>query len=348
MRDIGDAVPRRAICLRAVKAALGWDVIGNTLAGPSTPGTAFSLLHEHGFVNSDGSAWGFVRGGMGTVTRLMAEAGRERGVEIRTDTEVARILVKNGSAAGVQLADGSEIGARRVLSNADPKRTFLGLIDADELPESFVGGIRAYRCQGATMKLTLAVSELPRLSGIRSPEPEEYHHGLVQVTHPLDELDRHQTDARFGEPAANPHIELCFPSVHDSSLAPPGHHVVTIGVRSQPYRLATGSWPERRDAIADQIVARLGEFFPNLPNSIVARQVLSPYDLEGLLGLTGGHHMHGDMGPDQLFFLRPVRGFGQYRTPIEHLYLCGSGAHPGGGVTGASGRNCAREVLRDG
>jgi phytoene dehydrogenase-like protein len=331
-----------------VKSALGWDVIGNTLAGPTTPGTAFTLLHEHGFVNEDGSAWGFVRGGMGTVTGLMAEAAREAGAEIRADSAVERILVEQGAAVGVLLADGTELRARTVLSNADPKRTFLSLLDAGDLPAEFVGAVRAYRCDGATMKINLAVSELPQLPGARSSEPRDYHRGLVQVTHSLDVLDRHQTGARYGEPAPNPHIELCFPSVHDASLAPPGCHVVTIGARSQPYRLAEGSWPERRDAVADGIVARLGEVFPNLTGSIVARQVLSPFDLEGLLGLTGGHHMHGDMAPDQLFFLRPVRGFGRYRTPVSRLYLCGSGTHPGGGVTGASGRNCAREVLRNG
>jgi phytoene dehydrogenase-like protein len=331
-----------------VKSALGWDVIGNTLAGPDTPGTAFTLLHEHGFVNEDGSAWGFVQGGMGTVTGLMADAAREAGAEIRTDAPVERVLVEGGAAVGVLLADGSELRARTVLSNADPKRTFLSLFADGDLPAEFLGAIRAYRSDGATMKINLAVSELPQLPGARSAEPRPYHRGLVQVTHPLDMLDRHQTGARYGTPAESPHIELCYPSVHDASLAPDGCHVVTIGARSQPYRLAEGTWPERRAAVADGIVARLNEFFPNLAASVVDRQVLSPFDLEGLLGLTGGHHMHGDMAPDQLFFLRPVRGFGHYRTPVRGFYLCGSGTHPGGGVTGASGRNSAREVLRHG
>jgi phytoene dehydrogenase-like protein len=329
-----------------VKSALGWDSIGNSLSGPSTPGSAFSLLHEHGFVIEDGSAWGFVQGGMGTVTQLMADAAREAGAEIRTGVAVERVLVERGVAAGVALADGSELRARSVLSNADPKSTFLGLFSDRDLPAGFLAALRAYRCEGATMKINLAVTELPQLAGSSAREARDFHRGLVQVTHPLAELDRHQTGARYGEPAASPHIELCFPTVHDASLAPSGHHVVTIGARSQPYRLAEGSWPERRDAIADGIIARLAEFFPNLTGSIVARQVLSPFDLEGLLGLTGGHHMHGDMAPDQLFFLRPVRGFGHYRTPVPGFYLCGSGTHPGGGVTGASGRNSAREVLR--
>jgi phytoene dehydrogenase-like protein len=329
-----------------VKAALGWDTIGNTLAGPSTPGSAFTLLHEHGFVNEDGSAWGFVDGGMGTVTRLMAEAAREAGAEIRTSAEVERVLVEDGAVAGVALADGTELRARTVLSNADPKRTFLRLFAEGDLPAEFLAAVRAYRCEGATMKINLAVTELPQLAGAGSREARDFHRGLVQVTHPLAELDRHQTGARYGEPAASPHVELCFPTVHDPSLAPDGCHVVTIGARSQPYRLAEGTWPERREAIADRIVARVCEFFPNLDGAIVGRQVLSPYDLEGLLGLSGGHHMHGDMAPDQLFFLRPVRGFGHYRTPVRGFYLCGSGTHPGGGVTGASGRNAAREVLR--
>ena len=331
-----------------VKSALGWDVIGNTLAGPTTPGTAFTLLHEHGFVNEDGSAWGFVRGGMGAVTGLMADAAREAGAVIRTGAAVERVLVEGGRAVGVLLEDGSELRARTILSNADPKRTFLTLFADGDLPPEFLGGIRAYRSDGASVKINLAVSELPQLPGARSSETRAYHRGLVQITHPLDVLDRHQTGARFGEPATNPHLEVCFPTVHDSSLAPEGCHVVTIGARSQPYRLAEGTWPERRDAVADGIVARLGEVFPNLPGSIVGRQVLSPFDLESLLGLTGGHHLHGDMAPDQLFFLRPVRGYGHYRTPVAGFFLCGSGTHPGGGVTGASGRNAAREVLRDG
>jgi phytoene dehydrogenase-like protein len=330
-----------------VKSALGWEAISNTLQGPSAPGTAYGLLHDHAS-GVGAQEWGFVRGGMGAVTSAMAEAAREAGAEIRTGAEVQRIVTDRGGAVAAGLASGEEIRARVVVSNADPKRTFLGLLDAElELPESFVGSVRAYRCDGASVKMNLAVAELPRLAEDRSGEPQPYHRGLLQITRPLAELDADQALAAGGDPAPEPHIEVCFPSVHDASLAPPGRHVVTIGVRSQPYRLRDGSWDARREEVADRIVERLGRFLPNLPGAILHRETLTPVDLERRLSLTGGHHMHGDMTPDQLLFLRPVRGFADYRTPVRGLYLCGAGTHPGGGVTGANGRNAARQVIRD-
>ena len=332
-----------------VKSALGWESISNTLAGPSTPGTAYGLLHEAASGGSGGGVgWGFVRGGMGTVTELMADAAREVGAEIRTEAPVNRIEVRGGRSVGVVLASGDQVRARRVLSNADPKRTFLGLVDAADLPAGFLGRIRAYRSEGASLKINLAVAELPRIRGFDEGDGvRAYHRGLVQVTKPLRELDHDQALARAGVPAAEAHMELCVPSVHDRSLAPDGSHVVTIGVRSQPYRLRDDDWDRAGDSVADRVIDRLGTVFPNLPGSVLHRDVLSPLELERRLALTGGHHLHGDMAPDQLLFLRPVRGYSDYRTPIRGLYLCGAGTHPGGGVTGANGRNCAREVLRD-
>ena len=332
-----------------VKSALGWESISNTLAGPGTAGTAYGLLHEAASGGSGGGVgWGFVRGGMGTVTSLMADAAREAGAEIRTDAAVARIAVHDDRALGVVLEDGQEIRAHRTVSNADPKRTFLGLVDPAALPTAFTARLEAYRCEGASLKMNLAVSELPKIAGVDDGAGvRSYHRGLVQLTKPLPELDRDQATARTGVPADDPHIELCIPSVHDPSLAPEGRHVVTLGVRSQPYRLAGGTWDETRDAVADRVIEQVGRVFPNLPGSILHREVLSPLDLERRLALTGGHHLHGDMAPDQLLFLRPVRGWADYRTPLRGLYLCGAGTHPGGGVTGANGRNCAREVLRD-
>ena len=330
-----------------VRSALGWESISNTLAGPSSPGTAYNLLHEAASGGSGGGVgWGFVRGGMGVVTSLMADAAREAGAEIRTGVDVDRVRTTGDRATGVVLADGTEIPAARVLSNADPKRTFLGLVGADRLPDRFVRAIEAYRCEGASMKINLAVAELPRLNGDEDGV-RPYHRGLVQITKPLSELDRDQASARAGEPAEDGHAELCIPTVHDPSLAPEGRHVVTIGVRSQPYGLAAGSWDERREEAADRAIAHLATFFPNLPGSILHREVLTPLDLERRLALTGGHHLHGDMSPDQLLFLRPVRGFADHRTPIRGLYLCGAGTHPGGGVTGANGRNAAQVVLDD-
>jgi phytoene dehydrogenase-like protein len=211
----------------------------------------------------------------------------------------------------------------------------------------FVEQVRSYRSDGASLKLNLAVAELPRLADDHGSDVRPYHRGLVQITKPLAALDEDQAAARRGVPAPTAHMEVCVPTVHDPSLAPEGRHVVTVGVRSQPYRLRDASWDDIRDDVADRAIDRLGEHFPNLPGSVLHREILSPLDLERRLALTGGHHLHGDMSPDQLLFLRPVRGYADHRTPIRGLYLCGAGTHPGGGVTGANGRNGARRVLRD-
>lgn len=338
-----------------VKAAIGWHAINDSIAGPSTPGTAYILLHDHASEDPGGGArsWGFVKGGMGEVTRAMADAAREAGAEIRTGAEVKRIVIENGRAAGLELADGSAIRAGRVLSNADPKRTFLGLVDPGELPPEFVASVRAYRCQGTSMKINLAVDRLPVATGMAGPDGsagegvQPYHRGIIEVNQPLADMDLAQAEARAGVPAEDPHVEMCIPTVHDPSLAPDGHHVLTIDVNSQPYELAEGSWDEIKDEVADRAIEKLSGYFPGLAGSVLHRQVLSPLDLERLLGISGGHALHGDMAFDQLFTLRPVRGYSDYRTPVEGLYLCGAGTHPGGGVTGANGNNCAREVIRD-
>ncbi|MQA73029.1 MAG: NAD(P)-binding protein [Solirubrobacterales bacterium] len=329
-----------------VRAALGWDSISNTLAGPSTPGTAYALLHEHAASALGGTSWGFVRGGMGQVTAHLHDAAREAGAVVVTGAAVERILVDGGRVRGVRLAEGGELAAATVLSNADPKRTFLGLLEPADLDGETRAAIRAYRSEGASMKINLAVGELPRIAGTPAG-PQPHHRGLIQLTLPLAEMDRDQEGARRGLAARAPHVELCAPSALDPSLAPPGRHVLTLGVRSQPYRLAEGTWDADRERIADRLIAELAGMIPNLPGSIIARQVLSPLDLERTLALTGGHHLHGDMSPDQLGPLRPALGIGGYRTTIAGLYLCGAGTHPGGGVTGANGRNAAARVLAD-
>ena len=308
------------------------------------------LLHDHASEQAGGGIrqWGFVRGGIGRLTEAMADAAREAGATIRTGAEVDEVLVEGGRAAGVRLAGGEELRAARVLSNADPKTTFLRLVDDDRLPDRFVAAVRAYRCEGTSVKINLAVDSLPVAAAIAGDGVQPYHRGIAEVNPTIAEMDAAQAEARAGRPAADPHIELCIPTVHDPSLAPEGKHVVTIDVNSQPYTLANGGdWGSIRDEVADRAIAKLGEYFPNLPGSILERQVLAPPDLERLLGIWGGHALHGDMAFDQLFNLRPVRGWADYRTPVRDLYLCGAGTHPGGGVTGANGRNCAREVLRD-
>jgi phytoene dehydrogenase-like protein len=333
-----------------LKASLGWHAINDSVAGPGTPGTAYVLLHDHAAEDAGGGIrrWGFVPGGIGEVTRMMADAAREAGAEIRTESPVARVLVDGGAATGVELESGEVIEASTVLSNADPKHTFLTLCDEADLPERFLGAVEAYRCTGTSIKINLAVDRLPAAAAMNgNGAVQDYQRGIMEITSTLAEMDHAQDEARAGRLAGHPHIEMCIPTVHDPSLAPEGHHVVTIDVNSQPYHLAEGNWDDLKDAAADRAIAQLDELFPGLSSSIVHRQVLSPLDLERVLGLTGGHALHGDMAADQLFTMRPVRGWASYRTPIHGLYLCGAGTHPGGGVTGANGRNAAREVLRD-
>jgi phytoene dehydrogenase-like protein len=332
-----------------VKAAMGWHAINDSVAGPSTPGTAFVLLHDHASEEADGGVrqWGFVRGGMGVLTATMADAAREVGCEIRCDAEVDRILTRGGRAVGVRLGDGEELRAARVLSNADPKRTFLSLCDRAELPAEFVARIEAYRCMGTSIKINLAVSELPYVRGLPEGGVQPYHTGIMEMNPFIADMDFQQAQAVQGIPADPAHIEVCFPTVHDPSLAPEGKHIMTIDVNSQPYHLRDERWDDIKEARADRAIAQMSEHFPKLPDLIEHRQVVTPLDMERLMGLTGGHALHGDMSPDQLLFLRPVRGWADYRTPIRGLYLCGAGTHPGGGVTGANGRNAVREVLKD-
>ena len=338
-----------------LRTAMGWHAINDSLAGPATGGTAFVLLHDHASQDPEGGVrqWGFVRGGMGVLTEYMADAAREAGAEIRLGVGVTRVLTRRGAGGpavtGVALSDGAEIASPLVVSGADPKHTFGHLCDPADLPEQFRVAIDAIRVEGTSIKINLALDDLPHVVGLSSPgdDPQPYHRGILEVGPTLDVLDLQQAQARAGIAATGTHIELCFPTGHDPSLAPAGKHVATIDVNSQPYTLAEGSWDERKEGIADRVLEELSQYLPGLPEKVLHRQVLSPLDLERVLGLTGGHALHGEMAPDQLFMNRPVRGWADYRTPIVGLYLCGAGTHPGGGVTGANGHNCAREILRD-
>jgi phytoene dehydrogenase-like protein len=284
---------------------------------------------------------------MGVLTATMADAAREAGCEIRCDAEVERVLTRAGRAVGVRLAGGEEIHASRVLSNADPKRTFLSLCEREDLPGEFVSRIEAYRCMGTSIKINLGLRELPYVKGMPEGGAQSYHTGIMELNPFIADMDFQQAQAVQGIAADPAHIEICFPTVHDPSLAPEGRHIMTIDVNSQPYALRDAEWDDIKDDRADRAVATIAEHFPKLPDLIEHRQVVTPLDMERLMALTGGHALHGDMAPDQLLFLRPVRGWADYRTPIRGLYLCGAGTHPGGGVTGANGRNAAREVLRD-
>ncbi len=314
---------------------------------PRTPGTAFPLLHyyEGGTMGAPG-LWGFVRGGMGGITRAMAAAARAHGAEIRTGAAVERIVVRNGAARGVVLEGGEEVLGRVVASNADPKRTFLGLVGRSNLPDDFVRGIETLRCNGNSGKVNLALSEPPDFTALPGAGP--HLHGNIQVAGADPEyLEAAFLDYRAGRPSRRPYLDVVVPSFLDPTLAPPGRHVMSISIKYIPYRLAEGDWRTRKEELGDLAIDTLAEYAPNLKGAILQRHILTPLDFEETFGLTGGNICHGDMALDQLFSMRPLPGWARYRTPIRNLYLCGSGAHPGGGVTGAPGRNAAREILHD-
>jgi len=336
-----------------VKAGLGWFSINDSVSGPSTPGTAYTLLHEYASSEAGGGVrkWGFVRGGIGVLGKLMADAVREAGAEVRTGAPVEKIIVRNGAVAGVLLANGEEIDAGLVVSNADPKTTMFGLVGERELDAAFCNSLRVFITDGTSIKINLALSGLPRmdlpaLNGGAGVQP--YHRSIIEMNSSIRQMDLNQAEARAGIPAKDdPHVECCFPTVFDSSLAPEGKHIMTIDMNSQPYTLRDGlNWDDIIGDVADLAIKQICRYFPGLDGMIEHRQTLSPLDMERLFGVTGGHALHGDMGDHQMFIMRPVRGWASYRMPIRGLYLCGAGTHPGGGISGANGTNCAREVIR--
>jgi phytoene dehydrogenase-like protein len=316
--------------------------------GPYQNGTALGLLF-HLLSGGEHGAQGFfghVMGGMGSITRAMVAAGTELGVEIATAAPVARILVRGGRVRGVALEDSTEIAGGLVLSNADPKRTFLGLVDASDLPEEFRRAVAGIKMDGPCAKLNLVLSEEPRVEGV----PEDADPGrrsLFTLVPSLDFAERSYDAAKRGEIPEELWVDCVVASNVDESLAPRGKHVLTCFVQYVPYRLRRGSWDESRELLADRVVATIARHAPNVPGAIEARHVLTPLDLERTYALTEGNIFHGDLVLEQLFFMRPVPGWSGYRTPVGGLYLCGAGAHPGGGVTGAPGYNAAHRALRD-
>jgi phytoene dehydrogenase-like protein len=316
--------------------------------GPYQPGTAIGLLFHllSGGEHELQGFYGHVIGGMGAITQAMASAGKKLGVDVRTSTPVARIDVRDGRAWGVVLEDGSEIRARMVLSNADPKRTFLKLLDAKELPEDFLLAVRGIKMAGPCAKVNFVLAEEPRFTGT-SPDAGPLERTFYTLVPSLEFAERCYDIAKFGEIPEELWVDCVVSSNADDSLAPPGKHILTCFVQYVPYHLRDGNWDDKRELLGDRVVKKIAEYAPNVPGAIVARQVLTPLDLERTYGLTEGNIFHGDLRLEQLFFMRPVPGWSQYRTPVEGLYLCGVGAHPGGGVTGAPGRNAAFQALRD-
>jgi len=316
--------------------------------GPWQPGSSLGLLFHllSGGQHQVQGFYGHVIGGMGAITQALAAAATKAGAELRTASPVARIDVRHGRARAAVLEDGTEIVARVILSNADPKRTFLRLVDSKELPEDFLRSIEAIRMNGPCAKVNLVLAEEPRVRGI----PEDWRpseRALFTLIPSLEFAERSYDSAKWGKIPDELWIDCVVASNVDSTLAPAGRHVMTCFAQYVPYRLAESSWDAERGRLGEAVVRAIGEYAPNVPRSIVARQVLTPLDLERTYGLTEGNIFHGDLSLDQLFFMRPVPGWAQYRTPIDGVYLCGAGAHPGGGVTGAPGRNSALQVLRD-
>ena len=316
--------------------------------GPYQPGTAIGLLFHllSGGEHELQGFYGHVMGGMGAITQAMASACRRFGVEIRTSSPVAQIDTRSGRARSVVLEDGTEIRARIMLSNADPKRTFLTMLAEKDLPSEFLRAVRAIKMAGPCAKVNLALSEEPRFTGTpASHTPLE--RTFYTIVPSLEFAERCYDISKFGEIPDELWVDCVIASNADDSLAPAGTHVMTCFVQYVPYRLRQGTWDEHRELLGDRVIRKIAVHAPNVANSIIARQVLTPLDLERIYGLTEGNIFHGDLNLEQLFFMRPVPGWSQYRTPIEGLYLCGAGAHPGGGVTGAPGHNAAHQVLRD-
>jgi phytoene dehydrogenase-like protein len=316
--------------------------------GPYQNGTALGLLFHllSGGAHDQQGFMGHVIGGMGAITSAMAAAGEKFGVEILTSAPVSKILMRGGRARGVALEDGSEIEARIVASNADPKRTFLGLVDAAELPDDFRHAIEGIKMAGPSAKVNMVLGEEPKVDGMPS-DADPRRRSLFTLVPSLEFAERCYDRAKLGELAEELWVDCVVASNVDDSLAPEGKHIMTCFVQYVPYALKEGNWDEKREILGDRVVEMIARHAPNVPGAIEARQVVTPLDLERTYGLTEGNIFHGDLVLDQLFFMRPVAGWAQYRTPISGLYLCGAGTHPGGGVTGAPGYNSAHQILKD-
>jgi len=332
----------------AVKAAFGFDAVVGNYASPDTPGSAYVLLHHvFGEVNGRKGAWGHVVGGMGAITQIMAGVCRNAGVEISLESPVERVLVDGGRVAGVRLESGEEIAALRVITNVGPKILYDRMFAESDLPASFRRRMRGYQAGSGTFRMNVALSELPRFTCL--PEPGEHHQSGIIIAPTLDYMDRAFIDAKRHGWSRQPIVEMLIPSTVDDSLAPPGLHVASLFCQQFAPELPDGrDWDAEEDAAADTVIDTVEAHAPGFRASIIGRQVLSPKGLERKFGLAGGDIMHGRMTPDQLWSARPMLGHGSYRGPVGGLYMCGAGTHPGGGVTGAPGHNCAREVIADG
>jgi len=329
--------------LKATMSASG--IIG-TFLGVRSPGTAYVLLHHYmGEIDGAFRSWGLARGGTGAISNAIAGAARTAGAEIRTNAAVGRILVRGNRAEGVVLDNGDELKARVVASSVDPRLTFQRLLDPGTLPAEFLADIRRYKFRGSSAKVNLALEALPDFTAL--PGPGSHLRGAISISPSVDYMERAYDDAKYGRFSRRPYIDIVIPSLTDTTLAPPGKHVMSCFVQYAPYALKEGTWDERREAFGDTVVDTLAEYAPNLRQIIRHRQVVTPLDLEREWGLSEGNIFQGELTLEQLFFLRPAPGWAQYRTPIANLYMCGSATHPGGGIMGAPGRNAAARIVAD-
>ena len=329
--------------LKATMSASG--IIG-TFLGVRSPGTAYVLLHHYmGEIDGAFRSWGFARGGTGAISNAIADAAREAGTEICTQAAIAKILVKAGKAIGVVLQNGDEIRGDIISSSVDPRLTFTKMLDERELPDDFLAEVRRYKFRGSSGKVNLALDALPDFKCM--PGAGAHLRGAISISPDVEYMERAYDDAKYGDYSKHPYIDMVIPSLTDPSVAPPGKHVMSCFVQYAPYKLREGTWDEKREAFGDNVINTLAEYAPNIKNIIVGRQVLTPLDLERDFGLSEGNIFQGELSLEQLFFLRPVPGWAQYRTPIKNLYMCGSATHPGGGIMGAPGRLAALEILKD-
>jgi len=330
--------------LKATMSASG--IIG-TFLGVRSPGTAYVLLHHYmGEIDGAFRSWGFARGGTGAISNAIASAAREAGVEIRTQSPVARIMVKNNRVEGVALANGDEIRAGVVSSGVDPRLTFIKFIEERHLPAEFLDDIKRYKFRGSSGKVNMALAALPEFKCL--PGPGHHLRGAISISPSVEYMEKAYDDAKYGDFSRRPYIDMVIPSLTDPSVAPPGKHVMSCFVQYAPYKLRPGlNWDDQREAFGNTVIDTIAEYAPNIRNIILNKQVLTPLDLEREFGLSEGNIFQGELSLEQLFFLRPAPGYAQFRTPIKNLYMCGSATHPGGGIMGAPGRLAALEILKD-
>lgn len=328
-----------------IKTAFAFDAVVGNYAGVSTPGSAYVLLHHvFGEVNGKPGAWGHAAGGMGAITQAMASACRDAGVEISLEAPVERILVDGGKAAGVRLESGEEIAATVVAANVGPALLYRRMVDPADLPADLRWRMSKYKTGSGTFRMNVALSQLPDFTVLPGRAQAEHHRAGIVIAPSLDYMDAAFDDAKKFGWSQKPIVEMLIPSTVDDSLAPPGQHVASLFCQQFD---PEADWDAHREEVADRIIDTVTAHAPNFKSSVIARQIHSPLDLERKFGLVGGDIFHGHMSLDQLWSARPVLGHGDYRSPIKGLYMCGSGTHPGGGVTGAPGHNAAREILKD-